>query len=253
LDLVAVPGNHDGLRIVEDTNEGNASEDVEGAEEAADESLHLLVGDDLAVDPSRPLEAAREEVEDLRWRVVVADPHVTKVILAELAGEALETDHRGGDDLAKTTGQLVDGVLATDVALLTEATENLHCREITVFGEDLPCGLLEGDCHRRATYRRSRRRIDVPLIDDALDGPKAHARLPGDLSKGQICSAKYENLVAFHSVVHEGPSREYAGGREGVHRGHGESPPETVDEVGKVAEFREDLGSEYREPTPSRW
>ena len=73
--------DHDGFRVVEDAGEGNAPEGVEGGEEGADEGLDLLVGDDLDVDPAGPFEAAGEEVEDLRWRVVIADPHVTEVIL----------------------------------------------------------------------------------------------------------------------------------------------------------------------------
>jgi hypothetical protein len=81
------------------------------------------------------------------------------------------------------------------------------------------------------------------LIDGALDGPKAHARLPGDLSKGQIRSAKYKNLVAFHSVVHDGPSREQAGGRERGYIAVTEShPPETVDEGVKGARISGRLG-----------
>jgi urease accessory protein UreH len=126
--LAALAGEYHRLRVVEDTREGNAAEGVEGGEERPDECLDLLVGDELDVDPAGPLESAREEMEEFLGAVVVADPHVAEVILAELADEALEADEGRSHDWTHASDESVDRVLARRVSTSSEAMENLDGR-----------------------------------------------------------------------------------------------------------------------------
>lgn len=114
--------------------------------------------------------------------------------------------------MTQSTDHTVDRILAADVSGFAETAEDLHGREIGVRGEDGPSGVLEGKGDRRTTRRGSSRRIHAPLPGDALDGAEAHPRLARHFSEGQASSAKNEDLVTLHSVVHRVPSHGWARG-----------------------------------------
>ena len=189
LDLVAVAGDDDRLRVVEDAGQGHTPEGVEGAEEGSDERLDLLVGDKLDVDPSGPLQAAREEVDGLSCPVVVADTDRAEVVLAELTRQPLEANHRRRNRVPQSANHLVDGVLAAGVARLRQATKDLHRREAAVLREDLLNRSLEGIRDRRAAHRAPRWRIDGAVAHDTHDRPKTDVGPASHLSKGEASSA----------------------------------------------------------------
>jgi hypothetical protein len=128
LDLAALPRDHHRFRIVEDSHEGDAPEGGERDKERSDERLHLLVGDELDVDPAGPLQSAREEVQELDGPVIVPDPHVAEVALTELPCDTLEPHEGRGHRGSQTTNQLVDRVLAAGVPPLPEPAEDLDGR-----------------------------------------------------------------------------------------------------------------------------
>ena len=74
LDLAPVPRRDDGLRVVEDVEERDSPEGLEGVQEGLDEGLHMLVLGYLDVDPLGPLQPGDEEVEDLLHAIIASRP-----------------------------------------------------------------------------------------------------------------------------------------------------------------------------------
>ena len=117
--MIVLAGDHHSLRVVGHTAERHPAEREEGVEERSDERLLLFVRNQLNVDPARPLQSARIEVEDLREPVVGAHPHTAEVVLAEFSGKPLEPNHRRDRHRAEVADQPIDGILPSGISLLS--------------------------------------------------------------------------------------------------------------------------------------
>src|SRR5262249_14227035 len=117
-DELALARDHHGLGIVPDRDERDPAERLEGVQQPADQRLLPFVRHQDHVDNAAPLEPAREEVDALDRPRAIADVDLAEVVLAELAGHALEPHQRGDDRGSQPAHELVDRALAAAIRLL---------------------------------------------------------------------------------------------------------------------------------------
>ncbi len=145
---------------------GTPPEGLEGVEERPGKGLHLLVGDDLDVDPAGPLQTSREEVEDLPLPVEVLDLDLAKVVLAELPRESLEADQERLDLVAEATNQCVERGLAPRVPALPHPPKDLHGGEVGPLLQDRSGEVLVAAGHGGTAHRSTGPRRRAVLLQD---------------------------------------------------------------------------------------
>lgn len=107
-------------------------------DEAADDRLRRLVGGDGDLGPPAPLETAGKKVHALLGAVKKADVGLPEVVLAELAGQPLETDERTDRLVRALLGNhLVEGGLPAVVASFSSSSKQLDGQQIGVCLERL--------------------------------------------------------------------------------------------------------------------
>lgn len=254
LDLVADAADDDGLGVIEDAGERDASEAHEAGDQRAHQGLHLLVRDDRDVDPARVLQPRREEVDLLRRARGVAHDHLAEVVLAEFARQSLEAHERRLHRRAHLGDEVVERALPAVVAAVPHAEEDLHRRELRLRLQDLGDHLPVRLDLARTARPSPRRRVLTELVTDRLrcDPPDRALRDPrrrGDPIRRRPRLLQDPHLVPLHGVPHAPllPARRPCGG-SGLERDGGASLRRPRDLPG-VPEFPERSVPEFPEPT----